>query len=154
LIRKNSSNAVGIQYFREYSERRAMSEPLFPRLTDPDDGEAIRVGDGALSYRELAAAAATVADRVSGAGRVAVWAEPSLELCVAVIGALAAGVSVVPINPGLGSRELEHIVTDSAPERLLARPGVEAPEQLAELERIDVERVPRHGGGGRLPDEL
>src|SRR5437764_15261863 len=54
LIRKNSSNAVGIQYFREYSERRAMSEPLFPRLSDADDGEAIRVGDDALSYRELA----------------------------------------------------------------------------------------------------
>src|SRR5437762_14376892 len=67
LIRKNSSNAVEIQYFREYSGETMMTEPFFPRLSDPDEAEAIRVGDGALTYRELAAAAAGVADRLSGA---------------------------------------------------------------------------------------
>src|ERR1700760_1823840 len=122
LIRKNSSNAVGIQYFREYSERSAMSEALFPPLQTPDDREAIRIGDAALSYAELAGAAAAVAARLEGAGRVAGWAEPTLELCVAAIGALGAGVSIIPINPGLGTRELGHIVEDSAPERLLAWP--------------------------------
>src|ERR1700704_66313 len=73
LIRKNSSNAVGIQYFREYSERTSMSETLFPPLTDPDEREAIRIGDASVTYRELAAAAAALAERVQGAGRVAVW---------------------------------------------------------------------------------
>src|ERR1700759_4811847 len=100
-----------------------MSEPLFPSLTDPDGREAIRIGDATLSSKELAQAAAATAYALHGAGRVAVWAQPTLELAIAVVGALAAGVAVVPINPGLGSRELGHIVDDSAPERFVAWPG-------------------------------
>jgi malonyl-CoA/methylmalonyl-CoA synthetase len=129
-----------------------MSEPLFPRLRDPDDGLAIQIGDAALSYRELAATAGALADRMRGAERVAVWAQPTLELCLAVVGALAAGVTVVPINPGLGSRELEHIVADSSPEMLLAWPGVDPPPRLAALQRVDVDR--NASAGGPLPDEL
>ncbi len=128
-----------------------MNQPLFPHLSDPDDREAIRIGDAAISYSELSAKAATVANQLAGAGRVAVWAEPTIELCIAVVGALAAGAAVVPINPGLGERELGHIVQDSAPERLLAWAGVDPPAQLAELPRTDVDRA---AGGGRLPDRL
>jgi malonyl-CoA/methylmalonyl-CoA synthetase len=118
-----------------------MTEPLFPSLADPDGREAIRIGDGALSYRELAQAAAATADHLHGAGRVAVWAQPTLELTIAVVGALAAGVAVVPINPGLGPRELGHIVSDSTPERLLAWPGVDLPAELQSLPRTDVDRT-------------
>jgi malonyl-CoA/methylmalonyl-CoA synthetase len=131
-----------------------MSEPLFPLLTSPDDREAIRIGDTAMTYAELAGAATATAGRLEGATRVAVWAEPSLELCVAVLGALAAGVTVVPINPGIGSRELEHVVADSAPDRLLARPGVEPPAPLAALERIDIDRASSGRSREPLPDEL
>ncbi|HJS94050.1 MAG TPA: AMP-binding protein [Solirubrobacteraceae bacterium] len=116
-----------------------MSEPLFPALHEPDDREAMRIGERALSYRELSRAGAAVAGQLAGASRIAVWAEPTLELCVAVLGALGAGVPIVPINPGLGPRELGHIVNDSTPERLVAWAGVEPPEQLAGLERIDVD---------------
>lgn len=116
-----------------------MSGPLFPPLHDADDREAMRIGDGALSYAELSRAAAAMAGRLVGASRVAVWAEPTLELCVAVLGALGAGVPVIPINPGLGSRELGHIVEDSEPARLVAWAGVEPPEQLAGLNRVDVD---------------
>jgi malonyl-CoA/methylmalonyl-CoA synthetase len=129
-----------------------MSEPLFSRLASPDDREAIRIGDASIGYAELAAAASAVADRVQGADRVAVWAEPTLELCVAVVGALAAGVTVIPINPGAGPRELEHIVADSAPEELLAWPTIELPRSLRDLDRIDVDTNARAGGG--LPDAL
>ncbi|HZE06884.1 MAG TPA: AMP-binding protein, partial [Solirubrobacteraceae bacterium] len=120
-----------------------MSEPLFPRLYDAGEREAIHIAGQAMSYAELAGASAALAARLGGAGRVAVWAEPTLELCVAVLGALAAGVSIVPINPGLGARELGHIVEDSAPEKLLARTGVQAPPQLSALERIDVDPTER-----------
>ena len=129
-----------------------MREPLFRALTKPDDREAIRIGETAMSYAELAGAAAAVAARLEDAARVAAWAEPTLELCVAVLGALAAGVNVVPINPGAGTRELEHIVTDSAPDKLLAWPGVDPPGPLAALDRVDVERSER--AGAELPDEL
>src|ERR1700734_523225 len=125
-----------------------MSEPLFPRLAVPDDAEAIRLGGQALSYRQLAGAAACLAARLRGVGRIAVWAAPTLEFCIGVIGALAAGATVVPINPGSGLRELEHIVADSAPELLLTSGGVELPEQLTHLPRIDVDP---DADGGRLP---
>jgi malonyl-CoA/methylmalonyl-CoA synthetase len=129
-----------------------MSEALFPRLTNPDDDEAIRTGDDALSYRQLAGAAAALSEKLEGAHRVAIWAQPALESCVAVVGALAAGVAVVPINPGLGSRELEHIVNDSRPERLLAWPGIDPPEQLSSVPRIDVTLAAQTGRP--LRDEL
>jgi malonyl-CoA/methylmalonyl-CoA synthetase len=130
-----------------------MSETLFPVLANPDYREAVRIGDASMTYAELAAAAAALTPRLTGAERVAVWAEPSIELCIAVVAALAAGVSVVPINPGLGARELGHIVEDSSPEMLLASAGVDPPAELADLDRVDVERA----AGGvceGLPDEL
>jgi malonyl-CoA/methylmalonyl-CoA synthetase len=96
-----------------------MVEPLLPALTSGGDREALRCGERALSYAELAAAAGAVAARIRGHARVAVWAEPTIETCVAVVGALLAGVPVVPINPKIGERELEHILRDSAPDELL-----------------------------------
>ena len=131
-----------------------MTEAFFPRLMDPNDDESIRVGDDALTYRELAGAAAAVASELKGAGRVAVWAQPALEAVAAIVGALAAGVAVVPLNPGLGSRELEHIVTDSRPERLLAWPGVQAPEQLSGMPRFDVDLNRLGARDAQLGDEL
>src|SRR3954454_4034433 len=85
-------------------------------MIEPSDRLAIRVGERELSYAELLGAAGAVASRVSGASRVAVWATPTLETCVAVVGGLLAGVPVVPINPKAGERELEHILSDSAPD--------------------------------------
>ena len=129
-----------------------MSEPLFPSLANPDSREAIRIGDAALSYEQLARAAAAATRQLEGAKRVALWAEPTLELAVATVAALAAGVAVVPINPGLGSRELGHIVTDSAPDRLLAWTGVDPPPQLRALPRTDIGR--RATSHEPLPDHL
>jgi malonyl-CoA/methylmalonyl-CoA synthetase len=128
-----------------------LSEPLFPRLADPDDGEAIRLGEESLSYRQLSAAAAALATRLAGLDRIAVWAEPSLEACVAVVGALAAGVTAIPINPRAGSRELAHIVEDSRPSLVLARERDELPAALAAVERLDVGLA---GNGEELPDAL
>ena len=92
---------------------------LLTGLESPDGREAVRVGDRALSYAQLAGAAGAVAERVAGASRIAVWAEPALETCVAVVGALAAGVPIVPINPKAGTREAEHILGDAAPDLVL-----------------------------------
>jgi malonyl-CoA/methylmalonyl-CoA synthetase len=128
-----------------------MNDPLFPRLAAPDNAVAIRMGEQALSYHQLAGAAASVAAHLRGVGRIAVWAQPTLEFCVGVVGALAAGATVVPINPSSGSRELQHIGADSTPELVLASAGVELPEQLTHLPRIDVDPG---AGGGQLPDEL
>ena len=66
--------------------------PLLPAVLAGEDREAIRVGERALTYAGLRAAAGSVAARVAGHGPVAVWATPELETCVAVVGALLAGV--------------------------------------------------------------
>src|ERR1700753_4331188 len=99
---------------------------LLTGLEEPDGREAIRVGDEALSYERLYAAAGAVAERIAGASRVAVWAHPTLETCVAVVGALAAGVPIVPINPKVGEREREHILSDSTPDAALADVNLQA----------------------------
>lgn len=127
---------------------------LFPRLAaasagEDGDGTALRFGDRTLTYGELAGAATALAGEVAGAGRVAVWATPTVETAVAVVAALAAGVAVVPVNPKVGERELAHIVGDSAPEAVLAAPGVELPAALS-MGRVDVDPERRASG---WPDE-
>jgi malonyl-CoA/methylmalonyl-CoA synthetase len=123
---------------------------LLPPLADPTDKEAIRFGEPAVSYAELAGAAAAVAETVAGETRVAVFAESRLETCVAAVGALLAGVPFTPVNPKSGERELEHIVSDCAPALVLSADGVELPGALAALRRVDVDVAAR---GGALPDE-
>jgi malonyl-CoA/methylmalonyl-CoA synthetase len=125
---------------------------LLPPLADPTDKEAIRFGEHALTYAELAGAAAAVAGRVAGETRIAVFAESRLETCVAAVGALLAGVPFTPVNPKAGERELEHIVSDSAPALVLTVDGVELPSALGDVERVDVDVADR-GDGSALPDE-
>src|SRR4051812_11116633 len=92
---------------------------LLKGFEESDAREAVRVGDRALSYERLHAAAGAVAERIAGATRVAVVAENTLQTCVAVAGALAAGVPILPINPKSGERERAHILSDSAPDAIL-----------------------------------
>ncbi|OZM75277.1 acyl-CoA synthetase [Amycolatopsis antarctica] len=112
-------------------------------MHDADTGvarrDALRFGDRGLTYAELAAAAGGLARRLRGHTRVAVWATPTLETSVAVVAALLAGVPAVPVNPKIGSRELEHIVGDSAPSLVLAAPGADLPDALNTLPRNDIE---------------
>ncbi|MFF7947158.1 acyl-CoA synthetase [Streptomyces griseorubiginosus] len=123
---------------------------LFPALRGATaDRPALRFGDRALAYAELAAAAGTLADRIAGYDRVAVWATPELETAVAVVAVLEAGVAAVPLNPKSGEKELGHILTDSAPGVLLTAPGAELPAAVRHLERIEVEV---HGTGGAAPE--
>lgn len=95
-------------------------------LLDPvhslGDQPAVRVGDRALTYAELRGAAGAVARDLGGAGRVAVWAEPTLETCVAITAACAAGIELVPLNPKLGTAELRHVLEDSRPDVVVGGP--------------------------------
>ncbi|MFG2277652.1 acyl-CoA synthetase [Streptomyces asoensis] len=122
---------------------------LFPALTDDPSGRpALRFGERSLTYAELASAAGDVGARVRGEQRVAVWATPSLETAVAVVGVLLAGVAAVPLNPKSGDKELAHILGDGAPGAVLAAPGDELPGALDGLSRIDVGTGAGRGGPG------
>ncbi|MHB1467549.1 MAG: AMP-binding protein [Solirubrobacteraceae bacterium] len=93
------------------------------RLTlvrDLDDELAASIGGRTLSYGELRAAAGAVAEQLAGLRRVVIWAENTLETVVGVTAALESGVELVPLNPMLGSGELEHALSDSQPEAMIA----------------------------------
>jgi malonyl-CoA/methylmalonyl-CoA synthetase len=109
------------------------------------DAAVLVVGDRSLTRVELLDAIAAVGERVGTAERVAVWATTSLATCVHVLGALAGGATVVPINPRSGERELQHLVADSDPDALLADPLDEA--SLPPL----VAGLPRRGAAGDRP---
>ncbi|WST00199.1 acyl-CoA synthetase [Streptomyces phaeochromogenes] len=113
----------------------AQADPDGPGAHRP----ALRFGDRSLTYGELAATASPLAARVAEAGRIAVWATPTLETAVAVVAALLAGVPAVPLNPKSGESELGHIVSDSAPTLVLAAPGTQLPPALGALERVDID---------------
>ncbi|KSU56618.1 acyl-CoA synthetase [Gordonia sp. SGD-V-85] len=100
---------------------------LLPTLTPtaPDDPAVIRVGDDKLSREDLVGAATAVAERIAGARTVAVLATPTVETVLAVVGALIAGVPVVPVPPDSGPREFEHILADSGAQAWLGQAPAE-----------------------------
>jgi malonyl-CoA/methylmalonyl-CoA synthetase len=125
-----------------------MAERLFPPLANPPAREALRFGDVSLTYEELHGAVAEAANRLQGQERIAVWASPSLEACVGVLGVLAAGAAAVPINPSVGTREIDHILDDCKPGLLIAEAAADLPDRLGQLERVPVEL------GGRSQTDL
>ena len=112
---------------------------MLPGLRELDSKLAVRMAGGTLSYGELREAAAAVAYELQGAERIAVWAEPSLAFCVAAVGAIEAGSTLVPINPKLGRAELEHVLTDSRPDVLVGAPSSGLPSLAWEPRRFDVD---------------
>jgi malonyl-CoA/methylmalonyl-CoA synthetase len=121
---------------------------LFPALSDPGERLALRFGDRELSYAQVRAAALCVAEQVAGTTRVGVWGINAPETCVAVVGALLAGVPAVPINPKAGERELAHILADSDPAAILVASGADV---VSDRRQIEVDLDPP--GAGDLPPE-
>jgi malonyl-CoA/methylmalonyl-CoA synthetase len=127
---------------------------LFPALTDPAaDRTALHFPDRSLSYAQLSEAARAVAAGLDGTGRMAVLAEPRIETAVAVIGALVAGVPVIPVNPKSGTSELEHIVSDAEPDAIAVAPGSEVHEAFTDRRRVEIDLDGDLScDGGDLPD--
>jgi malonyl-CoA/methylmalonyl-CoA synthetase len=121
---------------------------LFPALADPSDRLALRFPERELSYADVRGAALQVANEIAGATRVGVWGVNAPQTCIAVVGALLAGVPAVPINPKAGERELAHILGDSDPSAVLVAPGAEVPTDRRLIE-VDLDA----GANGELPPE-
>ncbi|MGC0362969.1 fatty acid CoA ligase FadD36 [Rhodococcus sp. 27YEA15] len=90
---------------------RSLNPLAVARGDDLDD--AVTIGDTVLSRSAILGAATSVAERVAQADRVAVLATPTARTVLAVVGALIAGVTVVPVPPDSGRAEREHILRDS-----------------------------------------
>nr|WP_255595714.1 non-ribosomal peptide synthetase [Lysobacter sp. BMK333-48F3] len=90
---------------------------------------AIEYGGERLSYAELNARANRLAHHLRGLGirpddRVAVCAERSLELVVALLAALKAGAAYVPLDPVYPDERLAHMLEDSGAVALLTQQGL------------------------------
>ena len=92
-------------------QRSRVISTLLPALTGShgDPPGAVRIGSAALSFAQLSTAAGAVAERIAGAGTVAVVATPTFETVVAIVGGLVAGVPVVPVPPDSGPVERAHM---------------------------------------------
>jgi malonyl-CoA/methylmalonyl-CoA synthetase len=112
---------------------------LLQPLIEPPPRIALSFPERSLTYAELHGAGRRVAAGLRGARRAAVIAEPSAETCVAVIGALLAGVPIVPVNPRSGASELGHILADAAPDVLLLGPATDVPAALAPCAQVTVD---------------
>lgn len=82
-------------------------------LTATDVADAVRIDGAVLSRSDLVGAATSVAERVGGAGRVAILAAPTAATVLAVTGCLIAGVPFVPVPADVGAAERRHMLTDS-----------------------------------------
>ncbi len=93
-----------------------MSEPLLRGLLDPARAATVvQVADSSLSYAALLTSASFVAEALTreSLSRIAIDATPSMDTVLAVVGALLAGVEVVPIPADAGPGERAHILRDS-----------------------------------------
>ncbi|MER7878958.1 acyl-CoA synthetase [Streptomyces solisilvae] len=126
-----------------------MTAPLLTSLAAPDGDrpDALSVGGRALSREELLGAAGAVAARIAGAPVAAVRATPTPETVVAVVGALLAGVPVVPVPPDSGPAERDHILRDSGATLLLTGEDVQAP-----IETVPVDPAERAAWTKPEPD--
>lgn len=104
-----------------------------------DSTEAVKVGASGISREHLLARASVTAGRVEGAAAAAVHATPSIETLEAVVGALIAGVPLVPLAADVGVAERDHILRDS---------GAEVALGPWPWEDTEIEVVPVAGGIG------
>jgi long-chain acyl-CoA synthetase len=89
--------------------------------------EALAVGDDRLSYADTLACVAGFASELAAlcgarslrGERVAILLPNSIEICIAIYAAHAAGAQVVPLNPLYTERELEAILADASPAVLI-----------------------------------
>jgi len=105
-----------------------------------DVPDAVRIDGHTLSRSDLLGAATAVAARVARAERVAVLATPTASTIVAVVGALLAGVTVVPVPPDSGPAERAHILNDSGAQAWLGA----APESDDAVPQLPVIAVRLH----------
>jgi fatty acid CoA ligase FadD36 len=101
-------------------------------VTATDIADAVRIDGTVLSRSDVVGAATSVAERVAGAGRVAILATPTAATVLAVTGCLIAGVPFVPVPADVGVAERRHMLTDSGVRAWLG-PMPDEPEGLPHI---------------------
>jgi len=102
------------------------------KVTATDIADAVTIDGAVLSRSDLVGAATSVAERVAGAGRVAVLATPTASTVLAITGCLIAGVPFVPVPSDVGAAERRHMLTDSGAQAWLG-PEPDEPDGLPHI---------------------
>lgn len=123
------------------------------------DREALVCGAERLSYREYLGAVAGFATELRGLGaageRVALLIGNSVDLCIAMFAAHAAGAQAVPLDPLYTASELQPILANARPQVLVH--DDRTAQALGDIAgKLDIAHVIRRGpaGGGALPEPL
>ncbi|WP_394824378.1 non-ribosomal peptide synthase/polyketide synthase [Pendulispora albinea] len=157
----------------DYPRDASVHELFEAQVARTPDRVALVHGSSALRYSELDARANRLAHRLRALGvgaddRVAVCAERSVAMVVALLAVLKAGGAYVPLDPSYPPERLSYMLRDSAPKVLLTAAGMplddrdgiaagipavlrlDAAEPLdagfssENPERLDIQRAPEH----------
>jgi amino acid adenylation domain-containing protein len=120
LAEWNDSRVAAGGGWRPGSRDLCLHQLFEAQVARTPEAEALRCQGAALTYRQLDAAAGRLARRLRrhGVGPeevVGVMLERSLELVVALLGALKAGGAYLPLDPSSPPERLSYYLTDAAP---------------------------------------
>ena len=121
-------NATAVEYPRD----RCIHEQIEEQAEKTPEAVAVVYGEQRLSYRELNEKAERLARYLAEAGvgvesRVGIYLRRSVELMIGVLGALKAGATYVPLEPGLPKARLEYMIKDAEIEwALVESSGIES----------------------------
>ncbi len=90
----------------------------------PDAGGDVDVAGERVSREALRSRVEARSTAWTGAGTVAVVAEPTLDAVISILAGLASGSTVVPMSPDAGPLEREHVLADSGARLVVESTGV------------------------------
>ena len=135
-----------------------IEDTLFASARRSPDKTAIVDGDRTATYHSLASAAVALSHRLIEQGlqpgdRVSIFLDKSIESALAMYGVWTAGGVAVPINEGLRSAQVQHIVQDSGCRFVISHPrkvsGLE-PGTLGDVPVLHLDLTqPAHDSGAR-----
>ncbi|UAW64946.2 non-ribosomal peptide synthase/polyketide synthase [Mycoavidus sp. HKI] len=108
-----------------YPAHQCLHQLFEEQVEQTPDATALVYEDRTISYAELNARANRLAHHLRGLGvqpnsRVALYAQPSVEMVVGMLATLKSGGAYVPLDPNYPAKRLTDMVTDSAPVVLLS----------------------------------
>ncbi len=134
-IDREPSGAVACAFVADPSPLRpgGSSDPgrtLFPAIDAAESRVAITVDGRSATFADLAALAIRLRTEIEPGARVAVLAGRTLDAAAAVVAAIHAGATVVPVNPTATPRELTYLLEDCRPELIVLGADSEPPGGL------------------------
>ena len=125
---------------------RTIADAVRRQALETPDRIALHFGDQSLTFAALQARADIVACHLQARGvhpdeRVAVMAERSMDLVVALLGVLRAGAAYVPIDPRYPAERRRLMLEDCGARILLTQAGLALPGELPSLTRLDMEEL-------------